>query len=39
MNMYRQYLYFYFFIDLLFSYNFKIEVNEYVMLKLPKTNL
>ena len=30
---------FLFFIDLLFSYNIKIRVNEYVKLKLPKMNL
>ena len=39
MNMFRQYFYFNFFIDLLFSYNVKIKVNEYVKLKLPKMNL
>ena len=39
MNMYRQYFYFNLFIDLLFSYNVKIKVNEYEKLKLPKINL
>ena len=30
---------FWFSIDLLFSYNIKIKVNEYVKLKPPETNL
>ena len=39
MNMYRQYFLFWFFIDLLFSYNIIIKEHEYVKLRLSKMNL